>query len=605
VGAPGSTYSAASTSAVARTLAPSAAPPTDVAAADFTPAWTEHSAPNGMKYYYNSVTKESTYHKPDALKQSQQQQPASGAAPAAGAATSAATVAPAATAGGPSALGATASSSVFAAPAATQWREYMDASTGKPYYSDGVTTTWDKPPSLGSASSTGPGASGSGGAVKSVAGTAAKVEGASNAESTPPRRNKRRRDVDVEFGSKEEAVAAFKGMLLAKDVSPSLKWNDVAKICAGDARWDACEDALTVGERKQALAEYQTKRANDLREQERQERIRAKAAFTQMLSSMLPGMPGFSWWSSRFADVRDVLAKDDRFHAVAEEGTRESLFLDYCEECRKREERKKRSKRQDAHDSFVSFLKEKEDNGEISYASTWESFFASLADSEKADSRFIMLPERSNEDRQVYFADFVLELQAKEDDKRRRIREARQRAQQEQKDAFRGFLSQLAVQGKLLPSSRWRHVEAVVSSHPSFPPVKAQDPDLPRDVFEEFATAWNGRYLRDRTFLSQLVYPSAKSDVLVKADTTFDEFTQALLDRASEDPSKYESTKIIINRENPMSSARLYFNELSMRARGVPGPAFVRRGSASRRGHDTDSSEDEGEIIEDGELILE
>jgi FF domain len=320
---------------------------------------------------------------------------------------------------------------------------------------------------------------------------------------------------------------------------------------------------------------------------------------------MLPGMPGFSWWSSRFADVRDVLAKDDRFHAVADEGTRESLFLDFCEECRKREERKKKSKRQDAHDSFLSFLSEKEDNGEVSYSSTWESFFASLTDADKSDSRFILLPERSNEDRQVYFADFVLELQAREDDKRRRIREARQRAQQEQKDAFREFLAQLAVQGKLLPSSRWRHIEEVVSAHPSFAPVKAQDPELPREVFEEFANAWNARYLRDRTFLSQLVYPSAKSDVLVKADTSFDEFNRALLDRASEDPSKYESTRAIINREIPMSSARLYFNELSMRARGVAGPAFVRRGSSTRRGHDTESSEDEGEIVEDGELILE
>jgi pre-mRNA-processing factor 40 len=394
-------------------------------------------------------------------------------------------------------------------------------------------------------------------------------------------------------------------MLLAKDVGPTLKWNEVSKICSGDARWEACEDALTAGERKQALAEYQTRRANEIREQERQERSRAKVAFAQMLASVLPAMPAFSCWTSRFSDVRSVLAKDDRFHSVADEGTRESLFLDYCEESRKREERRKRSKRSDAQDAFLSFLQEKEDCGEISYASTWESFVASLKDAERADSRFIPLPERSNEDRQVYFADFVLELQANEDDKRRRIRDSRQRAQLEQKDAFLSSLAQLAVQGKLLPSSRWRNVEDLLSSNASFAPVKAQDPEAPREIFEEFANNWNSVYLRDRTFLSQLVYPSAKSDVLVKPDTTFEEFTRALLDRASDSSTKYESTRGIINRESPVSSARLYFNELSMRARGVPGPAFVRRGSSSRRGKDSDSSEDEGEIIEDGELILE
>jgi pre-mRNA-processing factor 40 len=558
-------------------------------------AWTEHSAPNGMKYYYNSVTKESTYHKPDALKQQQPHQNSVAATATHALSSSSATAA--------------AASSVPSSPT-TKWKEYVDSATGKSYYSDGVKTTWEKPPELlgriaGSSNN-------SGNTVTATTPSSAVSKG-TDAESTDSsaanthRKKKRRREADAEtdFASKEEAVAAFKGLLLAKDVGPALKWNDVVKICSGDARWDACEETLTAGERKQALAEYQTKRANELREQERQERSRAKAAFAQMLNSVLSGVPGFSCWTSRFSDVRSALAKDDRFHAVADEGTRESLFLDYCEESRKREERRKRSKRADAQDAFLSFLSEKEDTGEISFASTWESFVASLTDAEKTDSRFILLPERSSEDRQVYFADFVLELQAKEDDKRRRIRDSRERAQQEQKDAFRAWLAQLAVQGKLLPSSRWRYVEESVSSHPSFSPVKAQDPEAPREIFEDFANSWNSAYLRDRTFLSQLVYPSAKSDVLVKADTTFEEFSRALLDRASESSSKYDATRGIINREAPVSSARLYFNELSMRAKGVPGPAFVRRGSSSRRGKDSDSSEDEGEIIEDGELLLE
>jgi pre-mRNA-processing factor 40 len=556
-------------------------------------AWTEHTAPNGMKYYYNSVTKESTYHRPDALKQ--QHEPRDSAA-----STAAAAPAP------PSGVTAASSASAAAAAATTKWKEYVDSSSGKPYYSDGVNTTWEKPPELlGGAASAGVAAAG--GAVAAAAAPESQATDPGSAGAS--RKKKRRRDADdgTDFANKEEAVAAFKGLLLAKDVGPALKWNEAAKLCSGDARWAACEEALTSGERKQALAEYQTRRANELREQERQERSRAKAAFAQMLGSVLGGggVPGFSCFTSRFSDVRSALAKDDRFHAVADEGTRESLFLDYCEESRKREERRKRSRRADAQDAFLSFLGEKEDAGELSFASTWESFVASLAEAEKDDSRFILLPERSDEDRQVYFADFVLELQAKEDDKRRRIRHSRERALQEQTDAFRAWLAHLAVQGKLLPSSRWRYVEELVSSHPSYAPVKAQDPEAPREVFEVFADGWNSAYLRDRTFLSQLVYPSAKSDVLVKADTTFDEFSRALLDRASESSSKYDATRAIINREAPVSSARLYFNELSMRAKGVPGPAFVRRGSSSRRGKGSDSSEDEGEIIEDGELILE
>lgn len=542
-------------------------------------AWTEHSAPNGMKYYYNAITKESTYLKPDALKN-----------PVGGGATATTTV----------------------------WHEYTDSATGRTYYSDGVRTTWERPaqvvnsptPATTVAPAPGSAAAATTTTVAPVAAPTAPatvaVAKSTHHESSPtdaPKKKKRKKE--TEFGSKEEALAAFKGLLLAKDVAPATKWNDVAKACSSDARWEACEDVLTLGERKQALAEYQTKRANELRESDRQERARAKQAFSQMLSATLPTLSGFSCWNSRFADVRGTLSKDDRFHAVADESTRESLFLDYCEESRKREERKKRNKRRDSQDAFLSFLKEKEDNGELSYASTWESFVASLSPAEMDDSRFVLLPERSNDDRQVYFADFVIELQAREDDNRRRIRDARDRALLEQKSAFRESLELLAQTGKLLPASRWRAVEDLLGSQPSFGPVKAQDPEAPRDIFEEFVNDWNNAYRRDRTFLSQLVYPSAKADVLVQAETTYKEFCKSLLDRASDSTSKYETTKGIINREVPVSSARLYFNELSMRARGIQAPAFLRRGSSSRRGKDSDSSEDEGEIIEDGEVVFD
>jgi pre-mRNA-processing factor 40 len=160
-------------------------------------------------------------------------------------------------------------------------------------------------------------------------------------------------------------------LLLAKGIAPTLKWNEVVKFCSSDSRWEACKDVLSVGERRQALAEYQTKRANELRNQERQEKIRAKDAFGQLLTDVLPSVSGFSAWSSRFAEIRSSLAKDDRFHAVAEEGTRESLFLDFCEEFRKRDERKKRSKKREAQEAFQSVLAEKEEAGDLTFASTW------------------------------------------------------------------------------------------------------------------------------------------------------------------------------------------------------------------------------------------
>ena len=288
--------------------------PDSTSASQVDQAWKEYTAPNGIKYYHNSLTKESTYTKP--------------------------------------AANLDARSTPEAQPISERpWQEYVDSSTGKKYYSNGVTTTWEKPAAFNS-----------------------EPEKPTPPEESEPLKKKKKKAEPrrgPEYNNREEAIAAFKGLLLAKGIAPTLKWNEVVKLCSSDPRWEAFEDALTIGERRQALAEYQTKRANELKALERQERIRAKEAFGQLLTEVLPSVQGFSALNSRFADVRGSLSKDDRFYAVQEEETRESLFLDFCEEFRKREERKKRSRKLEAHEAFLSFLNEREETGALTFASTW------------------------------------------------------------------------------------------------------------------------------------------------------------------------------------------------------------------------------------------
>ena len=273
-------------------------------------AWSEHTDDKGVIFFHNPFLNESTYTRPTALKKS----------------------------GGSDSI-----------PMKKQWQEYTDPSSGKKYYSDGSTTTWEKPPELASSSAT------------------TNVDESLNEQ---PQKKKKKAELE-EYASKEEAIASFKGFLLAKGIPPSSKWNDVAKLLSTSPQWQGFADSLSIGERRQALAEYQTKRANDLKNQERKERIRAKEAFGQLLSDVLQSLNGFSTVNSRFSDVRAALAKDDRFHGVADEAARESLFLDFCEELRKREQRVKRSKKREILDAFNSFLREKEEAGILTFASTW------------------------------------------------------------------------------------------------------------------------------------------------------------------------------------------------------------------------------------------
>jgi pre-mRNA-processing factor 40 len=497
--------------------------------------WSTHKAPTGADYFYNSSTGESTYTRPPCL----------GPDPAA--------VVPATTVKDNRKRG---------------WTQHTDQSSGKVFYHDGTNTTWEKPDDF-----------------KDPSEESAK-------EPPSKKRKKKEENAQTLYSNKAEAVAAFKGLLLAKDISPIMKWNEVVKICSADHRWEAC---TTVGERKQALTEYQTKRANELREEKRQEKMRAKTAFMKLLTDILPSVSLFNASSNTpFQEIRDSLSKDDRFYAVEAEETREDLYRDFVEEIRKRDERLKRSRKREAKDSFISFLKAKEETGVLTFASTWQSFVSSLDDSDKVDSRFVVSPHMSDQARQLNFADHVLELQVLEQENTRRIREATRRAEKAQRDAFRDTITKYAKEGKILPSSRWRNVEEALTAEDSYGPVNYHGRNEPQNIFDDYVDEWIDVYHADKAFLNNLLLKS--KELVVAIDSKYGDFTKGLLDAAAYSPEAYSDVRRIIKEELPVSSAKLFFDELvasRKAARTGPG-AFSRRVA--------DDSSDEGEIVEDGEV---
>jgi pre-mRNA-processing factor 40 len=214
-----------------------------------------------------------------------------------------------------------------------------------------------------------------------------------------------------------------------------------------------------------------------------------------------------------------------------------------------------------------------------------------LETSEKADIRFATSVALPDSDRQLYFADFVLELQKSEDDKRRRIRDARRRAEKAQRDNFRDFLRTKAREGKIFPYSRWRAVEELLTQDESFALVLAQGRDIPRELFEEFAEEWNDSYRHERSFLARLVEQSGDVPMCITRETTFESFKDIIIKEASYSDDVQDEAFRIINREDPLSSAKLFYDELVSRSADN-----VKYGNA--RQSKEESSEDEGEIKE-------
>ena len=159
----------------------------------------------------------------------------------------------------------------------------------------------------------------------------------------------------------------------------------------------------------------------------------------------------------------------------------------------------------------------------------------------------------------------------------------------------------LVSEGKIAPSSQWRDVEKLLDQDSTFASIQEQDRDAPRDIFEECAEEWDHIYRRDYKLLSRLVHPKSGREILVTIGTTYDALVKALLQEADSSPHLASEARSIVKTDEQLSSACLYFNEMLKQARENNAAPLRRRGYGSRRSHGDSSSEDEGEILEDGE----
>ncbi|KAL7509519.1 hypothetical protein ACHAXN_006500 [Cyclotella atomus] len=583
--------------------------------------WTQH-AHEGRVFYYNSITKQSTYDRPACLANSNT------AANALIATNSKSAIAAntAATASNISA------NTINNSNAASKWKEYTDPSSGKKYYSDGVTTTWIRPAELGpekiaAASPT----------------TAASATNINTATNDPAKKDKRKRDPQCNntstapYSSKSEATAAFKGLLLAKAISPHQKYQEVSKLCSYDSRWNALQ---TIGERKQALAEYQTKRNNELKEMKRVEIQRGKEAFHRLLSDTIVELNNSNNDTTtiissldanniRYEQYRDKLSIDSRFHAIEHEELRITLFYEYIEESQKRIQHNKRLKLRQAKESFVKLLQRYQELGKVSRSSTYSSFLSDLTMEEKQNANFTCVKES---DRQLYFADYVLQLQCSYEDQQRRIEEARMRAEKAQRGEFRSVLLDMARNNgsnndggggganvnnntQLRPFTPWKEMQPILHKTSAYEKVYAQDVELPRELYMEFVNGWKDVYVgRDRKVLLRALglmkkscsnsKSNAKNSTATATATSttksmtknaatnndmdgYQEFETKMLEASSSIPELYtELRRMLSDKEVPLSSFRVFYEE-NIREDG------------KRKEEESSSSEDEGEIIED------
>ncbi|KAL4420342.1 hypothetical protein ABPG77_006149 [Micractinium sp. CCAP 211/92] len=449
------------------------------------PDWTEHTAPDGRKYYYNSRTKQSSWEKPEELKT-----PAERAAAAA----------------------------QPAAPAASAWKEHT-APDGRKYYHNRVTkeSRWTMPdemkaalglptggpaPMAASAAGSAPAAAAKPAAEAQVVKLADANGGATQAWlQTGP---------TPHYATTAEAKDAFKQLLLDAGVSSGMSWEESMRLIVGDRRYGALK---SLGEKKSAFNEYVQQRKKEEAEEARQRRMQAKEGFYALLDEC-EELKAAS--RPKFSKARDLLELEPRWQAVDSSKEREELFEDWLDEKEKKEKEARKAEVKRRRAEFRELL---ERSKFVKFDTPWR----------KAQDRLAGEPEYDaldKLDRLEVFEEYIRELERQEREEREKEKEERRRQERSNRDAFRALLAKHRAEGIINAATRWREYLPIVKEEASYEAVERNTSgSRPKELFQDVLEEMEAEYAKERDTIKAAV---KERGIEVGVDSSLESFKAAL-----------------------------------------------------------------------------
>ncbi|CAO3607198.1 unnamed protein product [Mucor hiemalis] len=270
--------------------------------------WKEHTTAEGRKYWYNNITRQSTWEKPDNLLTPEEKVLKS-----------------------------------------SSWKEYTTAD-GKKYYSNTKTkeTVWEIPAELKEQ-------------LEKAKKLAAEIQSlSSNAAPIVPE-PARAGQIIPEYATKEQAEQAFFGLLKESGVRTDWNWEQAQRAIITKPLYKALK---TPSERKAAFHMYIDHEARREREEKEAREAQQKTNFMNMLSKQ-PAIKPYT----RFRTLAKICGHLTAFSAIKSEKHCEAYFDEYIQNIQREEKDRLRDLRKQSMDKFNKLL---HTIPEITYKTSWK-----------------------------------------------------------------------------------------------------------------------------------------------------------------------------------------------------------------------------------------
>jgi hypothetical protein len=248
------------------------------------------------------------------------------------------------------------------------------------------------------------------------------------------------------YATPAEAMEAFKDLLAQKHVSTTAKMKEVQDLCQSDPRWEALQ---TMGEKRQALAEYQTKKLKMEKEQQKQKQRKHKDSFLLMLAENTN-----IDIKTRWKDAIEMLKDDNRYKNIEDHYEREELFNDFIKELEKKEREDRVKRKEHALSVVRDHMKAMAKDGKITLRTNWSDIRENILTLiSRSDLRIL-----EESDCRRLFQDLSREMmeEYKRDEQKRK--EDYQKSIQTKVNEFKLLLLDCVKDGEVIAFTRWKEI---------------------------------------------------------------------------------------------------------------------------------------------------
>ncbi|XP_066287093.1 pre-mRNA-processing factor 40 homolog B-like isoform X2 [Branchiostoma lanceolatum] len=314
------------------------------------------------------------------------------------------------------------------------------------------------------------------------------------------------------YANKAEATAAFKALLKEKGVASNATWEQAMKMIVNDPRYGALKK---LNEKKQAFNAYKTQRAKEEKEEERQRAKEAKEKLQEFLEGheRMTSTTKYRKAESMFCDLQVWQAVPER--------DRKDLYEDVMFFLAKKEKEDAKVLRK----RNIAALKNILDNmANITYKTTWSEAQQHLLDN-PTFAEDDELQNMDKEDALICFEEHIRALEKEEEEEKERQRGRERRQQRKNREGFLVLLDELHEAGQLHSMSTWMELYSIISADVRFTNMLGQPGSTPLDLFKFYVEDLKARFHDEKKIIKDIL---KDKDFTVEVNSSFEDFATAI-----------------------------------------------------------------------------